>query len=193
MNPRRRPQGSESHAVPSGGNHNDGRFRESLSSWHDGVCYLKTVLLVTLTQRMYYIVLQLSMQELVETRQGPFGNEKIMRTLVLESHNAPFALTKFRVPYRGKTRYSYESWPVEATPPDGVGRCGWPCRGDGEQQRNSKSEVREASFVRPSSLMKGFATVDEVATMATYLASELSSTTDGAALRADGGVVSATL
>jgi len=41
--------------------------------------------------------------------------------------------------------------------------------------------------------MKGFATVDEVATMATYLAGELSSTTDGAALRADGGVVSATL
>jgi enoyl-[acyl-carrier-protein] reductase (NADH) len=62
-----------------------------------------------------------------------------------------------------------------------------------KQQRNSKSEVREASFVRPSSLMKGFATVDEVATMATYPASELSSTTDGAALRADGGVVSATL
>ena len=55
-----------------------------------------------------------------------------------------------------------------------------------KQQRNSKSEVREASFVRPSSLMKGFATVDEVATMATYLASELSSATDGAALRADG-------
>jgi hypothetical protein len=25
---------------------------------------------------MYYIVLQLSMQKLVETRQGPFGNEK---------------------------------------------------------------------------------------------------------------------
>ena len=62
-----------------------------------------------------------------------------------------------------------------------------------KQQRNSKSEVREASFVRPSSLMKAFATVDEVAAMATYLASELSSATDGAALRADGGVVSATL
>jgi hypothetical protein len=72
MNPRRRPQGSESHAVPSGGNHNDGRFGESLSPWHDGVWYLKIVLPVTLAQRMYYIVLQLSMQKLVETRQGPF-------------------------------------------------------------------------------------------------------------------------
>ena len=47
--------------------------------------------------------------------------------------------------------------------------------------------------MQPSSLMKGFATVDEVAAMSTYLASELSSATDGAALRADGGVVSATL
>ena len=48
-------------------------------------------------------------------------------------------------------------------------------------------------FVQPSSLMKGFATVDEVAAMSTYLASELSSATDGAALRADGGVLSVTL
>ena len=178
--------------MPSGGNHNDGRFGESLSPWYDGVWYLKIVLPVTLAQRMYYIVLQLSMQKLVETRQGPFGNEKIMRTLVLESHNAPFALTKFRVPYRGKTRYSYESWPVEATPPDGVGRVGGFVEAMAKQQRKSKSEVREGSFVRPSSLMKGFATVDEVAAMATYLASEPSSATDGAVLRADGGVVSAT-
>jgi len=76
-----------------------------LSAWHDGVWYLKTVLPITLAQRMYYIVLQLSMQKLVKTRHGPFGNEKIMRTPVLESHNPPFALAKFRVPYRGKTRY----------------------------------------------------------------------------------------
>jgi enoyl-[acyl-carrier-protein] reductase (NADH) len=51
----------------------------------------------------------------------------------------------------------------------------------------------QSRFVQPSSLMKGFATVDEVAAMSTYLASELSSATDGAALRADGGVLSATL
>ena len=69
----------------------------------------------------------------------------------------------------------------------------WVALSRAKQQRKSKSEVREGSFVRPSSLMKGFATVDEVAAMATYLASELSSATDGAALRADGGVVSATL
>jgi hypothetical protein len=63
--------------------------------------------------------------------------KKIMRTLVLESHNAPFALTKFRVPYRGKTRYWYESWPVEVTPPDGVGRCGWLCRGRSSRENRS--------------------------------------------------------
>src|SRR5216684_2727657 len=129
--------------MPSGGNHNDGRFGESLSPWYDGVWYLKIVLPVTLAQRMYYIVLQLSMQKLVETRQGPFGNEKIMRTLVLESHNAPFALTKFRVPYRDKARYSYESWPVEVTPPDGVGRCGWLCRGRSSRENRSQRFKKE--------------------------------------------------
>lgn len=47
--------------------------------------------------------------------------------------------------------------------------------------------------VRPSSLLKRFATVDEVAAMVTYVASELSSATNGAALRVDGGVVRAIL
>jgi enoyl-[acyl-carrier-protein] reductase (NADH) len=42
-------------------------------------------------------------------------------------------------------------------------------------------------------LLKRFATVDEVAAMATYLVSELSSATNVAALRADGGVVRAIL
>src|ERR1700761_1507478 len=41
--------------------------------------------------------------------------------------------------------------------------------------------------VRPSSLLKRFATVDEVAAMVAYLAGELSSATNGAALRVDGG------
>jgi hypothetical protein len=127
--------------VPSGGNQNDGRFGESLSAWHDDVWYLKTLLPVTLAQRMYYIVLPLSMQKLVENEaKTPLAMKKIMRALVLESHNAPFALTKFRVPYRGKTRSSYESWPVEATRPDGVGRCVWLCQGDGEAAE--KIEVR---------------------------------------------------
>jgi len=64
-----------------------------------------------------------------------------------------------------------------------------------KQQNKSKSEVEKEFFehVRPSSLLKRFATVDEVAAMATYLAGELSSATNGAALRADGGVVRAIL
>jgi len=64
-----------------------------------------------------------------------------------------------------------------------------------KQQKKSKSEVEKEFFdhVRPSSLLKRFATVDEVAAMATYLAGELSSATNGAALRADGGVVRAIL
>lgn len=43
--------------------------------------------------------------------------------------------------------------------------------------------------VRPSSLIKRFATTEEVAAMVTYVASPLSSATSGAALRVDGGVV----
>jgi hypothetical protein len=47
--------------------------------------------------------------------------------------------------------------------------------------------------VRPSSLLKRFAIVDEVAAIATHVAGQLSSTTNGAALRVDGGVVRAIL
>jgi NAD(P)-dependent dehydrogenase (short-subunit alcohol dehydrogenase family) len=63
------------------------------------------------------------------------------------------------------------------------------------QQNKSKAEIEKEFFehVRPSSLLKRFATVDEVAAMATYVASELSSATNGAALRVDGGVVRAIL
>ncbi len=45
--------------------------------------------------------------------------------------------------------------------------------------------------IRPSSLIRRFATVDEVASLVTYLCSPLSSATTGAALRVDGGVVRA--
>jgi len=64
-----------------------------------------------------------------------------------------------------------------------------------EHQKKSKGEIEKEFFehVRPSSLLKRFATVDEVAAMATYVASELSSATNGAALRVDGGVVRAIL
>jgi|SRR5688572_16231541 len=43
--------------------------------------------------------------------------------------------------------------------------------------------------VRPTSLIKRFATPEEVAALITYVASTLSSATTGAALRVDGGVV----
>ena len=43
--------------------------------------------------------------------------------------------------------------------------------------------------VRPTSLIKRFATPEEVAALVTYVASPLSSATTGAALRVDGGVV----
>jgi NAD(P)-dependent dehydrogenase (short-subunit alcohol dehydrogenase family) len=64
-----------------------------------------------------------------------------------------------------------------------------------KQQNKSKQEAEKEFFehVRPSSLLKRFAKVDEVAAMVTYVASELSSATNGAALRVDGGVVRAIL
>ena len=64
------------------------------------------------------------------------------------------------------------------------------------KQQNKSPETVEKEFfehARPSSLLKRFATVDEVAAMVTYMASELSSATNGAALRVDGGVVRAIL
>jgi NAD(P)-dependent dehydrogenase (short-subunit alcohol dehydrogenase family) len=45
--------------------------------------------------------------------------------------------------------------------------------------------------VRPSSLLKRFATAEEVANLVTYVCSPLSAATNGAALRVDGGVVQA--
>jgi NAD(P)-dependent dehydrogenase (short-subunit alcohol dehydrogenase family) len=53
-------------------------------------------------------------------------------------------------------------------------------------------EEFEAEFfqtVRPTSLLKRFATTAEVASMVAYICSPLSSATNGAALRVDGGVV----
>ncbi len=59
------------------------------------------------------------------------------------------------------------------------------------KQKKTKEEFQKEFFehARPSSLLKRFATVDEVAAMVTFVASELSSATNGAALRVDGGVV----
>ena len=53
-------------------------------------------------------------------------------------------------------------------------------------------ETIEAEFfetARPTSLLRRFATPEEVASLVTYVASPLSSATNGAALRVDGGVV----
>jgi NAD(P)-dependent dehydrogenase (short-subunit alcohol dehydrogenase family) len=62
-----------------------------------------------------------------------------------------------------------------------------------KQQNKSKKQMEQDFFehARPSSLLKRFATVDEVAAMMTYVAGEPSSATNGAALRVDGGVVRA--
>jgi NAD(P)-dependent dehydrogenase (short-subunit alcohol dehydrogenase family) len=62
-------------------------------------------------------------------------------------------------------------------------------------QHKTKEQVEREFFetARPSSLLRRFATTDEVASMVTYVASELASATNGAALRADGGVVKAIL
>jgi NAD(P)-dependent dehydrogenase (short-subunit alcohol dehydrogenase family) len=55
----------------------------------------------------------------------------------------------------------------------------------------SMSEMEERFFevARPTSLIQRFATPDEVANLVTYVCSPLSSATNGASLRVDGGVV----
>lgn len=59
------------------------------------------------------------------------------------------------------------------------------------RQQKSFAEFEREFFekVRPTSLIKRFATPEEVASLVTYVASPLSSGTTGAALRVDGGVV----
>lgn len=58
--------------------------------------------------------------------------------------------------------------------------------------RSISSEELKASLVRDSSLLQRFIEPSEVAHLVTYLASPLSSATNGAALRADGGVLATT-
>jgi NAD(P)-dependent dehydrogenase (short-subunit alcohol dehydrogenase family) len=60
------------------------------------------------------------------------------------------------------------------------------------QKRGISSAEVEAEFfqtLRPTSLIKRFATNEEVAALVVYLSSPLASATNGAALRVDGGVV----
>ncbi|GAB3166085.1 SDR family NAD(P)-dependent oxidoreductase [Telluribacter humicola] len=59
------------------------------------------------------------------------------------------------------------------------------------REKGVTTEEAEADFfrtARPSSIIQRFATVDEIANLVTYVASPLSSATNGAALRVDGGV-----
>jgi NAD(P)-dependent dehydrogenase (short-subunit alcohol dehydrogenase family) len=64
-----------------------------------------------------------------------------------------------------------------------------------EQQKTDEAGVERMFFekIRPASLLKRFATTEEIANMVLYLASPLAAATNGAALRADGGVIQAIL
>ena len=58
-------------------------------------------------------------------------------------------------------------------------------------KKTDRATVEQEFFknIRPSSLLRRFATPEEVAALVTFVASPLSSATNGAALRVDGGVV----
>lgn len=68
---------------------------------------------------------------------------------------------------------------------DGVRRA---VEGIAEASGGSVAELRSA-LVRPTSLVQRFLEPEEIASLVTYLASPLSSATNGATLRADGGVL----
>jgi NAD(P)-dependent dehydrogenase (short-subunit alcohol dehydrogenase family) len=63
------------------------------------------------------------------------------------------------------------------------------------QSKQTPAEFEKEFFrnVRPTSLLQRFATVDEVASMVAYICSPLASATNGAAVRADAGVVRGTV
>jgi NAD(P)-dependent dehydrogenase (short-subunit alcohol dehydrogenase family) len=61
----------------------------------------------------------------------------------------------------------------------------------GKSQHKTSEQIEEEFFatVRPSSLIKRFATSEEVANMVAYLSSPLASATHGASVHVDGGVI----
>ena len=63
----------------------------------------------------------------------------------------------------------------------------------GAKQSPEQFEKEFFRSVRPTSLLQRFATVEEVANTVAYLCSPLSSATNGAAVRVDGGVLRATV
>ena len=60
---------------------------------------------------------------------------------------------------------------------------------EGSNKSFDEFETEFFEKVRPTSLLKRFATPEEVASLVTYVASPLASATTGAALRVDGGVI----
>ena len=79
-----------------------------------------------------------------------------------------------------------------------------PTRSEGVEQfiknvassRGITAQQVESEFfktVRPSSLLQRFASTDEIAALVTFVASPLSSATNGAALRAEGGIIQSIL
>ncbi len=62
-----------------------------------------------------------------------------------------------------------------------------------QRLRDDAMEHEFFASARPSSLLRRFITVDEVANMIAYVCSPAASATNGAALRVDGGVVRAIL
>ncbi len=60
----------------------------------------------------------------------------------------------------------------------------------GKQQNKSKEQVEKEFFqsARPTSLLQRFAATEEIANLVVYVASPVSSATNGTALRVDGGV-----
>jgi NAD(P)-dependent dehydrogenase (short-subunit alcohol dehydrogenase family) len=60
------------------------------------------------------------------------------------------------------------------------------------RQGGQSEEEAAANFIeqhRSSSLLQRFATTDEIANMVVYVASQQASATNGAALRAEGGII----
>ena len=63
---------------------------------------------------------------------------------------------------------------------------------DQTAKTGKSAQTVESEFfknARPTSLLKRFATPEEVAAMVVFVASPLSAATNGAALRVDGGVI----
>jgi NAD(P)-dependent dehydrogenase (short-subunit alcohol dehydrogenase family) len=108
------------------------------------------------------------------------------------SHTAQIALARRIAESIAGTGVTANSIPPGPTESEGV--AGF-VEAMAKQQKKSNTGFEREFFerVRPSSLPKRFVTVDEVAAIATYVHSELSSATNGAALRVDGGVVRAIL